>query len=220
MGEFQFIKSDRSGFDSIIHIYKVPIILGLGSIACFIGSLTLLVQSTTTVEPIQFSTNSEASASSQSFMRVTVDIEGAVDKPGVYTLPLGSRVEDIITLSGGFTDEADVEVTAKTVNRAQKVQDGMKIYIQKFIDTSHNINNESESVTTSHNDVSGIGGVNIGTISINSASQSEIETLPGIGPVTASKILSHRPYSDIGELVERKVIGPKLFEQVRNNLSL
>lgn len=218
-------KSVGPKFDEVIQEYKIPLILGVGSISCFMASLFLLVKSIQTVEPIHFSNIEQDSSQSGSLSsRMVIDIAGAVVKPGVYTLQAGSRIEDAIKESGGFTDNVDPELVAKTVNRAQKIQDGMKIYIQSREPaiTSHNDDINYENPPTSYNDLSQaiVGGSEFTLISLNASSQSELETLPGIGPITAEKIISSRPYNDIQELVGRKIIGQKLFEKVKNSLSL
>ena len=57
-------------------------------------------------------------------------------------------------------------------------------------------------------------------VSVNSASQSELESLPGIGPVTAGKIIDGRPYNQVEELLERKIVGKATFEKIKNLISL
>jgi competence protein ComEA len=182
--------------------YKVPLMLGGVSVLAIVISIVLLVKSTQTTTPIEFSSDkSEASGSAM----LTIDVEGAVASPGVYTLPAGSRVEDAIAAAGGLGPDADEELLAKTVNRAQKMTDGAKIYIP-VMDTDQ----------TSHNSSVPQNGL----VSINFASASELDVLSGVGPVTAQKIIDNRPYSDLNELVTKKAIGAALFEKIKSQLSL
>lgn len=194
---------DESAFAKFLQTYKIPILLGVSSIALIILSVILLVKSTQTASPIVFS--EEASVAGILSSSIHIDIEGAVINPGVYTLPAGSRVEDAIVAAGGLTGEADEERIALMLNRAAKLVDGAKLYVPKTgeeIQTSHNL----ESLSP--------------LININLASQSELEALPGVGPVTAQKIISGRPYQILDELVSKKAVGQSLFEKIKPQLAL
>jgi len=183
-----------------LRTYKIPILLGGVSVLAIIVSIVLLVQSTQTTTPIQFSSDtSEASGAAT----ITVDVEGAVTSPGVYTLSGGARVEDALAAAGGLESDADEELFAKTMNRAMKLVDGGKIYIPSL---------SSSGVGT-------LGSVS-NLVSVNTASQSELESLPGIGPVTAKKIIDNRPYQTLEELVAKKAVGTALFEKIKDQLSL
>lgn len=131
---------------------------------------------------------------------IQVDVEGAVEAPGVYKLGQGARVEDVLQAAGGLTDEADRVWVEKNVNRAQVVKDGYKLYVP----------GRQASNNTSVSNASG------GVISINSGTQDQLEKLPGIGPVTAGKIISGRPYSGLEELTERKIISAKLWDSIKD----
>ncbi len=202
--------------------YKVPILLGAGSIFLAVISAVLLVKSTQTAQPIQFSTDATAS----SVLGVTVDVAGAVASPGVYELVAGARVEDAIAAAGGFSQDADIPWIEKNLNRAMKINDGVKLFIPKKgeVETSY-----KEGCAAFTGDVAqscitfGAGGSssqNSTTISINMASQSELELLPGVGPVTAQKILTNRPYANLNELVTKKAMSQSLFDKVKNQLAL
>jgi len=188
-----------------LRTYKIPILLGGISVFSIVVSLVLLVKSTqTAATPIQFSSDgAEASGSALGAAIVTVDVEGAVLHPGVYTLPVDSRVEDAITAAGGLESDADEELFAKTMNRAMKLVDGGKIYVPSL----------SSSGIGSAGSVSNL-------VSVNTASQSELDTLPGVGPVTAQKIIDNRPYQTLGELVSKKAVGTALFEKIKDKMSL
>lgn len=195
--------------------YHVPIILGSVSILFIIVSLTILIKSIQTSTPIQFSSESTATvAGAMRDNKITVDVSGAVTKPGVYSLGADSRVEDAIAAAGGLSGEVDNDRLAKVVNRAAKLSDGSKIYIPKVGDTqtSSNIVTGRDPVSdslTSHN-----------SISINAASQSDLEALSGIGPVTAKKIIDGRPYTTLEELVAKKAMGQALFDKLKAQLTL
>ncbi len=186
-------------------LYRVPIILGSVSILFIIVSITILIKSTQTSTPIQFSSEAEATvAGTARVSEIIVDISGAVTKPGVYILPSESRVEDAIAAADGLSSDVDRDRLAKVVNRAAKLSDGAKIYIPKIGDTQ-----TSHNITTGWNPVS-----------VNAASQSELEALSGIGPATAKKIMDGRPYTSLEELVTKKAMGQALFDKLKIQLTL
>jgi competence protein ComEA len=206
---------------------RLPIILAAVSITCIVFAILFIFQSTQRHEPIEF-VMGESTASGILEELIRVDVAGAVKQPGVYALPKGSRIDDAIKQAGGLSSEASIEMIEKVLNRAQKVQDGMKIYVPKTSDqkvveqniTSHNqiVRREDEAGKTSYNLQQNQAG--IGLISVNSASQSELESLSGVGPVTARKIINGRPYTSLDELVSKKAVGKKLFEKIQSQLSL
>jgi len=195
----------------LLHIYRVPIILAGISLFLIVVSVTLLIQATRTATPIEFSSEATASAN---LGKLTVDVEGEVTVPGIYTLPIGSRVDDVLTAAGGLTSDADTAYVSRVLNRAGKLTDGAKIFIPR--------ETERESMTASDQLIPDPAGESAGVsvMSVNTASQAELESLPGIGPVTAQKIISNRPYLTLEELVPRKVLGPSLYEDLKDSLSL
>lgn len=193
----------------ILQFYKIPLIIGAVSVLLIAISVVLLVKSVQTTTPIQFSALSGEATQSAKASLVTVDIEGAVAKPGLYQLPTGSRVEDAIILAGNVTSDIDAFQFSQTINRATKLVDGAKLYIPK---KGENINNNIVRHDTSSS--------SIPLVNINTASQSELESLPGIGPVTAQKIISNRPYQTLEELVAKKPMNQTLFTKLKDRLSL
>lgn len=150
----------------------------------------------------------EAASSDRS--NIFVDVEGAVLKPGVYKLTAEARIQDALIAAGGLSQEADREYVAKMINLAAKISDGAKIYVPKV----------GESSTSSIGSAGGVAGSVAGLININMASQSELESLPGIGPVTATKIIDNRPYSSIDDLLTKKIVGQKVFGEIKEKISV
>ena len=115
--------------------YRVPIILGSASVLFILISLILLFKSTQTTTPIRFSqaetVASSSSARAAAVSGITIDVEGAVVRPGMYQLPREARVEDAIAAAGGLSGEADLERIAREINRAMKLVDGGKFYFPK-----------------------------------------------------------------------------------------
>jgi len=117
--------------------------------------------------------------------QLVVDVAGAVANPGVYNFTSNQIIEDAIQQAGGLTDQADLELLAHTVNRASALQNHGKIYIP--------IKGEI-NLSLSDNFV-GFSGTNVATVSIvniNTAGSAGLDTLPGIGPITAGRIIDYR----------------------------
>lgn len=141
---------------------------------------------------------------------ISVDVSGAVIRPGVYQLNDGSRIEEAIKIAGGFANTANKEYISKYLNLAQKLSDGSKVYIPTEGDPA-------PQGFGGQGAAAGIAGVQ-SKVNINNASQQELEALPGIGPVTASKIISGRPYQTTDELLNKKVISKAVFEKIKDSV--
>lgn len=149
--------------------------------------------------------------------KVSVDVEGKVLHPGVYSLLEGSRIQDALIAAGGLSSSADRVYVSKHLNQAQKVIDGGKIYIPAVGEIQPaNITVDANDTTMSNSSASTVESN--GMININTASESELDALPKVGPVTAKKIISARPYSNINELVSRKVLGQKTFDGLKEKI--
>jgi competence protein ComEA len=197
---------------SIFKQYWLPIIIGvLGLI--FLGyGLIYLIGSSKGNDGIVF----EASENSEkSVKKIMVDVEGAVVKPGVYSIDSEARVQDALISASGLSANADRDWIAKNVNLAAKVSDSTKIYIPSIGESKTILGiSASNSVTAGS---SGIGSG--GQININSAASDELDTLPGIGPVTAGKIIDNRSYSTIDDLLSKKVISSKVFDEIKDRIT-
>jgi competence protein ComEA len=164
-----------------------------------------LVPAPATVEIVKGSESSSASG------EIVIDVAGAVLNPGVYKLPSGSRIGDVIVLAGGLSAEADREWVAQTLNLAQEVKDASKIYIP----------NTLEQAKTPENQNSKAGETQVqGKINVNTASVAELDKLPGIGEVRAQAIVANRPYSDTAELVSRAKVPQSVYDKIRDQISI
>lgn len=148
---------------------------------------------------------------------IMVDIAGAVAKPGVYNLPSDSRVQDLILAAGGISPNADRQKVAQTLNLAAPLVDGAKLYIP--IVGEQMVTSGGGSENSSAKSQSTLGSTTA-LININTAEGSELEELPGVGEVTAGKIIENRPYASIEELLEKKVVGEATFEKIREQVSV
>jgi len=193
----------------------IPIGFVFISISLLIISGILLYQSTHVSEPIRFS--SSTASSSGSLRHYIVDVNGAVVRPGVYTFPVGSRVVDAVKQAGGFSPEADQEWIALTINQAQLLTDGMKIFIYS---KDRNKAVQTVSGQTTVLGASAVSNSSNSIYSINRATLSELDQLPGIGAVTGQKIISNRPYQSLDELITKHVVSQSVFEKIRERISL
>jgi competence protein ComEA len=137
-----------------------------------------------------------------------VDVEGAVVDPGVHSVSAGGRVGDAIAAAGGYSTEVDIAAAAVALNLAEHLTDGQKIHVPA----------RGELLTIPGGTTQPPSGG--GLIDINHATESELESLPGIGPVTAAKIIAARPFGSIDELDSRDVVGPSVMEQIRNLITV
>lgn len=142
-------------------------------------------------------------------------IDGCVNKPGVYSFKKDDRIKDIVELAGGFTQDADT----KSVNLAMKLKDEMKIYIPSKTETSKAQNNDrhsSDIVTIKDNNSSSL-------VNINTADSNKLQTLPGIGPSKAKKIIEFREKNQFKKIEEIKNvdgIGDKTFESLKSLITI
>ncbi len=139
--------------------------------------------------------------------KIFVDIEGAVVNPGVYEMSVGARIKDVLVVSGGFTEKADRVYIQKTVNLAEQLKDGQKIYFPFLTDTP---------------EVLGYSEANdsLNIVNVNTASRQELDTLWGIGEARADSIVKNRPYSSLEEMVTKKVITLQILEKNKGVISV
>ena len=149
---------------------------------------------------------------------ITVEIAGEVISPGVYKLPLGSRVDDLLVAAGGFSAKADRIWTDKYLNRAARLTDGQKVYVPNVNQqsTSSTANNGGGDQTTSPTFSSDSNAL----ININTASLDQLDSLPEIGPKHGQSIIEHRPYSNASELVSKGAITQSLLDKIKNNITI
>jgi len=201
------LPKDQFSLEEIWERYKLPIVLGLvGLILVGIGTLSVLLlgQKETAIEILPAEEVAEKAT-------IFVDLQGAVEKPGVYELSGDSRLNDLLILAGGLSASADREWVERNLNLAQKLVDGGKLYVPR----------ESERVKEQESEkVAGSSAVVAGRININSAPASELDSLWGIGEKRAQAIIEGRPYQSIEELLNRKIIPQNVYERIKDEISV
>ena len=134
---------------------------------------------------------------------LVVDVAGAVERPGVYRLPAGSRVEDAIERAGGAAAKAELEA----VNRAARLADGQQVVVP-----------ERGPMGTAAT----VAGAEEGPISLGTATVEQLDTIDGIGPVTAQDIVEfrdqHGGLASVDQLDQVSGIGPATMESLRARL--
>lgn len=161
---------------------------------------------TSSPDPVRMSESSAPSASaSPAGGELVVDVQGKVARPGIVTLPAGSRVHDAVDKAGGVRGKADTS----TLNMARVLTDGEQILVGV----------QPVAAAPTGGAAAGPGG----RISLATATLEQLDTLPGVGPVTAQAILDHRaehgPFTSVDELLDVKGIGEATLADLRDRVT-
>ena len=210
---------------------KKKIIISISIIAILIIVITIYIINTNEKEEVDLNSILLANDEKKENIEITnkineeenkiaVHIIGEVKKEGIIYLAKGSRVADAIKAAGGETKEADLT----QINLAYVLQDGEKIYVpnkkEKITEyiTKENGNN---LITEGNNTSNNLKGEN-DKVNINTANLNELDSLPGIGPSTAQKIIDYREengnFKKIEELQNVKGIGDAKFEEIKDKI--
>lgn len=165
---------------------------------------------------------------------IFVDVSGAVRYPGMIELTSGARFSDALDKAGGLSARADTDFYARNYNAARVLHDQEKIYIPRidevaqgiFIEGRYVINHSLERAAEDEESGQG-GGVSDDLaqsadapasdavkLDINSATEAELDTLPGVGPATAKKIIGQRPYATLDDLLEKKSVTQGTYDKI------
>ncbi len=151
---------------------------------------------------------------------VAVHVIGAVPRPGLYEFPEGARVQDAIDAAGGLLTSANIDA----VNLAALLVDGEQLTIpyksgeEPVAGTDTSTGPDLPNSNTNDSDSS--GSENPDLININTASLEELDSLPGIGPTTAQRIIDYRntngPFTTIDEIMDVSGIGPSTYDEIKD----
>ena len=142
--------------------------------------------------------------------QIVVHVSGAVANPGVYQLPIGSRIDDAIKTAGGALLDADLN----RLNLAARVADGQQVVVamRQSAPTPAPAANGGRAVP--------MGSPSAGRVNVNTASIPELDGLPGVGPVTAQRIVAYREqhgqFGRIEQLREAKLVNNATFEKIKD----
>lgn len=159
---------------------------------------------------------------SQKPTKIYVEVSGSVNKPDLYEASDGVRLKELIEKAGGLSKNADTNFFARNFNLARIPSDQEKIYIPSVWEVSNGY--FTESLLT----VYGQKALEENTenldknmlININSSSVEELDTLPGIGKVTADKIIKNRPFKALQDLIEQKVVNKSVYENIKELITI
>ena len=142
---------------------------------------------------------------------ITVDVKGAVKSPGIYDLPVGSRVHDAVQKAGGLTEEAD----SKSLNLAQKVSDEALVYVPTKGEESASQQTASGTTPSSSKEKK---------VNLNKASLEELKQVKGLGGKRAQDIIDHREangkFKSVDELKKVSGIGAKTIEKLKDYVTV
>lgn len=199
----------------VLRNYKWFVVAGVGIVA-ILATVFLLRQTGQTEEMTSltdFVSSSEqmieTPTDSQPIENLVVDVKGAVKKPGIYHLPVGSRVYDAVEAAGGLAEAAD----SKSVNLAQKLNDEGLVYVAT--------KDEAVSIVpaTSPVQASGDKGATTGLVNLNTARAADLQTISGIGAKRAADIIAYREsngrFQSVDDLKNVPGIGSKSLENIR-----
>ena len=173
------------------------------------NSETVSIQTSAETKEMEVSGPDDASRSTGT---VFVDISGCIKTPGVYEMPAGSRIFEVVEEAGGFTKNADTAL----INQAETVTDGMKINVpdkRKAETHSSSQQASSETVTSTES-----------MININTADSQTLQQISGIGPVTAEKIINYREtngaFRSVDEITNVNGIGEKTLQKIKPRITV
>ena len=142
---------------------------------------------------------------------ITVDVKGAVKSPGIYDLPVGSRVHDAVQRAGGLTEEAD----SKSLNLAQKVSDEALVYVPSKGEAAASQQTASGTTPSTSKDKK---------VNLNKASLEELKQVKGLGGKRAQDIIDHREangkFKSVDELKKVSGIGAKTIEKLKDYVTV
>ncbi|HEM5075379.1 TPA: helix-hairpin-helix domain-containing protein [Streptococcus suis] len=157
----------------------------------------------------QEQTEETSTEESEELSQLVVDVKGAVEKPGLYTLEAGARVNDAVEVAGGLTSQAD----PKSINLAQKLSDEAVVYVAS--------KDENISVVTSTTASSAMSQEEKTTslVNLNTATEADLQTISGIGAKRAADIIAYREanggFKSVDDLNNVSGIGDKTMESIR-----
>ncbi len=185
-------------------------------------NLTSLTQADKEIE-IKQETDKNSTSSQKKF--IFVDISGAVMNPNIYRVTSHSRLKDVLVMAGGLSADANRDFFYRNFNLASYVYDQEKIYVphnyeiwRGIFTEPHRIVDFTKPVKLTNEPYIDTENVETDKININTAAFSELDTLPGIGPVTAQKIITNRPYSSIEDLLTKKILSKSVFDKIKEKI--
>jgi competence protein ComEA len=147
---------------------------------------------------------------------LAVYVSGAVRNPGVYTLVEGTRVADALTAAGGPVEDADLD----RLNQAVRLRDEMQIHVPRRGEANPSATGGPAVPVSAAGGAAAAGPTASAAIHLNRASAADLESLPGIGPVTSGRILDYRakngPFRTVEQLRDLKLVNSSTYEKIND----
>jgi competence protein ComEA len=197
--------------------WLAPLLAGLGGLAAGGAAVALLVVSfgasppgeaypflgeLLDADPALAAGETGDAGAADDAVKIIVDVAGAVARPGLHRLRAGDRVGDAIEAAGGFAPRVDLAAVSVALNLAQRLEDGSKVVVPGL-----GVDSPGDATPDE------------GRIDLNRAGQAELETLPGVGPVTARKIIaarSERRFLTVRDLHSRGLVSRSVFDELKD----
>jgi len=225
--------------EELVGKYRKELGLFLLSIIVLGGfTLSILFSRTQQKQPVEVkemgkSLSAEVSVSPAKLSKILVDVSGAVNQAGVYELEEGSRVKSALDAAGGLSDQADLDFVAREINLVQELVDGQKVYIPAKEEVRAEVagacqlgvigGGNSGAAALSSGSAKSTAPVG-GKININTASQDELESLPGIGAVKAAAVIAYRKehgnFKTIEEIMKVSGIAEGIFAKIKDRIAV
>jgi competence protein ComEA len=205
-------------FKHLLYVLLTPLIIG--------GLAGFLVSKQYVSSNCALALSAEPTEAGETVVKnIKIDLSGAVNKPGVYEVPGSSRVGDLLALGGGFTNETSAEWVSKNLNLSKILTDSAKIYIPFEWEVASDFKYELVSLIntavleSTSDSVDTTTQASSDSINVNTASLSELDTLPGIGATYAQKIIDNRSYSDFAEFKANSKIPQSTADNIKELIS-
>jgi competence protein ComEA len=160
------------------------------------------------------------SKSTESPDKIVVDIKGAVRKPSIYTVDASLRVNDVIQLAGGFSENAN----QKTINLAAKISDAQVIYVPSIGENTAAAAVDTTTAGPAPSDGNTTAPAESAKVNINAADLTKLQTLSGVGQKKAQDIIDYRtqngPFKTVDDLGNVSGFGPKSLEKLKESITV
>ncbi len=188
--------------------YRPYLVMGLFFLVILLGTVYLLRRP----EPAALTIVTPMPRATPTVAMILVDVRGAVVRPGVYSLPAGSRVQDALAQAGDVTADSD----ARGLNAARRLNDGEQIHVPTRSEAA-----ATPVFTPERGDRAATPtSTRVASVNVNTATAEQLDTLPGIGPALAQRIVEYREqngeFTRIQDLKQVRGIGDALFDQIKN----
>ena len=198
--------------------YRVEIVLLIIAFLIAAISITVMIANNQPKDEEVITTN-QVDSQDLILLNIYVDVSGAVIKPDVYKVKSGTRIKEVINLAGGLTKDADEGFFNRNYNLSRILTDQEKIYIPSISEVNNGYFMENKQ-TLDFITATEKAKPDINIININNGTVDELDKLPGIGQITAEKIISNRPYQSVDELLTKKVVNKSVFEKIKGLITI